>query len=233
MRVLNPTSEPLEEDEAEARIDADEDDADNNAREQFVDAPDSQIAGDDRPAPTESSAEEEQHQPKSRDKGGGAKGIIAPVVSYIKGVGMSAEDKWHKRIETALIKMNTEMAALREQLEMQQEAATTRSGILGSFSNVRKKRVGWVQWLAELAWSGSVAIVRHICVNALLLVAVSLFMNYRGIPLERLEHLASRWIRRVQQLAFVRRLGKMTEHQVRSLGIRPTNIPSSQIRSLG
>ncbi|KAB8342904.1 hypothetical protein FH972_022501 [Carpinus fangiana] len=104
---------------------------------------DSQIADDDQPARSEASESDAQSRPRSRDKGGGGQGIIAPIVKYIKSAGGSAEDRWHKRIETALIKMNTEMAALREQLEMQQEAATSRSALLPGLERAASPTADW------------------------------------------------------------------------------------------
>lgn len=216
MRMVSPVSES-QGDELGPET---EDDRDVDAREEFVDAQDSQVAENEREE-REEDASENLSQSQSRDQ-------PASMSKYLERVSKSgkkggSDEKWQRRIESALIKMNAEMAALREQLEMSQEAAAS-SSIL-PFGSGRRKNGGWIPWTLSLLASLSTTLLRHVLINAALLAAVSLYMHYRGIPLERLEYLALSWVRRVQSWALVRKIGKMTEAPgarkiSRSLGFR-------------
>jgi len=92
MRVLSPASQPVEDDIAEEE------------KEEFVDAPVSQFGeqdmdttpGDERTDPVSGSNSREAGTPTRR---------------------LATDIKWRKRVESALVKMTTEVAALREQLE--------------------------------------------------------------------------------------------------------------------
>jgi hypothetical protein len=106
MRVLSPLSQSQADEEEE------------EDREEFVDAPDSQIA--DEPPPP--------RLPNNRDS----------LISQISSVSQnddpsrpktrrkpSEDPRWRKRIESSLIKLTAEVAALREQLESRRLFAHT------------------------------------------------------------------------------------------------------------
>ena len=137
LQTLEPMSQPSsdgpEEEEELEQLDAE--------RETFVDAQDSHAdEASAESAGTEEAAAAAEQEPPARSFSRDARAIIAPISNYLKSqraAKPSGQDettsKWQRRIESALIKMNAEIAALREQLDMQQEAAMQSSSILPGF----------------------------------------------------------------------------------------------------
>ena len=193
--------------------DAEESDEDPGADgpEEFVDAQGSQVAdGDGRPA--EEHANEGQTRLTARRFGADAGAILAPIANYWRSqrTGTNAPQdtttQWQRRVESALVKMNAEVAALREQLEMQQDVAM-HSSILRQFT-LRGHNRSFAHWALGSMFSFAWTVVKHLFVDATLIALITLFMHYRGIPLERLEQTISRNIEKVRQLALLRRLEK-------------------------
>lgn len=177
--------------------------------EEFVDAQDSQM-NDDLLSP--STTDHSEGQQAEKQIGGVGAPLLNTISKYMRsGKRDKAEDskvRWHRRIEAALIKLNTEMVALREQIEMQQDAlAAANSSILPSFSRQRKK-IGLAQSLFNSAVAISAVVVRHVIINAALIALLSLWMHYRGIPAERLESGVMEAMRRLRRLAFWTRLSR-------------------------
>lgn len=177
--------------------------------EEFVDAQDSQIAdGDARQ--TEETTANPQTRPVARGFGADAGAILAPIANYWRSRRMGANaprdanSEWQRRVESALIKMNAEIAALREQLETQHQAAT-HSSILRPFSD-RRRHHGFFAWLVGTIVSFGGAIVKHMIIDAILISSITIFMHYRGIPFEKLEQIIFRYIDGFRQLALLRRI---------------------------
>lgn len=106
MRVLSPTSQPIEDDIVEEE------------KEEFVDAPVSQFGEqDEQTYPTSRSDSRDADTPRR----------------------VATDTKWKKRVESALVKMTTEVAALREQLE-------SRAFI------TQKRRHSLFGWLLRAGW---------------------------------------------------------------------------------
>ncbi|KAI9718630.1 MAG: hypothetical protein M1828_006638 [Chrysothrix sp. TS-e1954] len=220
LRLLSPVSQ-REEDITEAEQENTEEEP-----EEFVDAQDSR---------NEDSASEEYEavkpvvEPPKKSTGG----IMAPITRYMagrKGQDKPKEDPivlWQRRIESALIKMNAEMAALREQLEMQQGSALS-SSILRPFR--RRRQGGVLGWLLDSLFSISSFAVKHLVMDALLLMLVALYMRFRGIPTERFEQFIVRCIRKIQRLAFWRRLSQTYEKSNVKL---PVNLSRSLASNTG
>lgn len=208
LRVLSPVSQAQAEDR-EDRLDMDE-------REEFVDAQDSQIAADEDMSDVASLAgslpSQRQMGPVQRNISA-AGAMLAPFAKYMTTPRKDGKEsnqsvsKWQKRIETSLIKMNAELAALREQLEMTQDA-TANSSILRPFIS-RHKRGGWLGWLFNSFWSLSSLVVKHLIVDTLLLVIIMLFLQYRGTSPEKLESMISNWIQKIRQIIMIDQLGKL------------------------
>lgn len=136
LRVLSPVSQ------------ADEDEAAEEEREEFVDAPVSQV-------------DEADLQDTSEPGGDAASGdrFVAPQRLSQSSV---AENRWRKRIESSLIKLTTEVAALREQLESRRY-----------FSYQR--RHSWIGWVLRLSWWA----VQLVVADAVILWIVILYMRRR------------------------------------------------------
>jgi len=113
MRVLSPASQPMEDDIAEEK-------------EEFVDAPVSQFGEQDM----DTTPGDEQTYPISRSDSREAGTPSRRAATDIK---------WRKRVESALVKMTTEVAALREQLE-------SRAYI------TQKRRHSLFGWLLRAGW---------------------------------------------------------------------------------
>lgn len=215
LRLVGPISEGQADEGADAPVvDAGEVTADE---EEYVDAQDSQMADDVRsPSSTSQSGDAGVSAPKPAGGMGGP--LINTISKYMRSGGGGKKDKapaaddakvrWHRRIEAALIKMNAEMAALREQIEMQQEAATAAgSSILPSFHRQRKK-VGLVRSVLDSAVAVLVVVVRHLVIDLGIVALLALYMHYRGIPAERLEEGVMDAMRRLRRLALWNRLSK-------------------------
>lgn len=189
-----------------------EEDPEIEAREDFVDARDSQIADNDGAQSEQSEDREQQPQTRAQKFGAEAGAIIAPIARYLRvqrggsSNQQNQDSHWQRRIESALIKMNAEVAALREQLEMQQDAAM-HSSILRPFTASRRNR-GYFSWLLGSFFSVVGTIAKHLVIDALLLAALTVVMHYRGIPVERPEDVVCRWIEKVRQFTLLRRLEK-------------------------
>ena len=188
---------------------------DDDGKEEFVDAPDSQV--DDR-----SPERERKEKKKGRDFGRQAGAVLAPIANYWrtqteKKKQKSPDDgekKWQRRVESALIKMNAEMAALREQIEMQHEVMM-HSSFLGSFKPHRRPQ-GVTGWIFGLLWAALKTVVKHLVVDAMIVAAVTLWMHYNGVPSERLEHLIIKWVNQLRQIAFVRKIERMSvKHDIK------------------
>ncbi|KAL9054281.1 MAG: hypothetical protein Q9162_004239 [Coniocarpon cinnabarinum] len=175
-------------------------------QEEFVDAPDSQLDDQSPERPREV-------QTKARDFGKQAGAIMAPIAKYWKSQKEKkppddSNAKWQRRVESALIKMNAEVAAVREQLDMQHEVMM-HSSFLGSFKGSRRPR-GIFGWLFSLLRSVLKTVVKHVAVDAMIVAAVSLWMHYNNMPAERLEQLIIRWVNQLRQIAFVRRIERIS-----------------------
>ncbi|KAF2840314.1 hypothetical protein M501DRAFT_991324 [Patellaria atrata CBS 101060] len=139
LRVLSPLSQSQEEDDLE----------DNG--EEFVDAPDSQYNDDDSPEDRHLSSGSES--PSAHDNK--AQGFVQPATN-------PEDQKWRRRVEQALTKMTTEVAALREQLESRRLFSYRR----------RQSIISWMWWFL---WSA----VKHIAIDFVLLVFILLWMRKR------------------------------------------------------
>jgi len=198
--------------------------------DEFVDAhEDSQIALDDGP-PLPSPNALAQHAlqiPLSVPKKSGVVSSISaylhrrPSVSAPKrpaGPASPIDAAWARRIEAALIKLNTEMTALRETLESTQHSSILPLP-LPSFHRrpsspglqARKKfSVGNVaRSLLSSVWRVVVGTLRHVLLDAVTIAAVSLVLHYRGIPVERVEEVVVRWIAKIRALTLLKRLEKV------------------------
>lgn len=138
MRILSPVSQADEEEERDA-----EDEADG---EEFVDAPVSQVDND-----------EDHHAVDGASNSGFVRPRIPP--------SNSSDIRWRKRIELSLIKLTTEVAALREQLESRR-----------FFSRQQKHSV--LGWIFRLSWWT----VQLVVTNAAILWIVILYMRRKKDP---------------------------------------------------
>lgn len=202
LRAIDPVSQHSSED-----VDEEAEYQQEEGGEEFVDAPDSQLDDQSPERPPE------PPQKKARDFGRQAGAIMAPIAKYLKSQKKEKppEDnnaKWQRRVETALIKMNAEMAALREQLEMQHEVMM-HSSLLGPFKHSRRPQ-GMFGWLFSLLWTAMKTIVKHVIVDAAIVAAVTLWMHYNGVPADRLESLIIKWVNQLRQIAFVRRIERIS-----------------------
>lgn len=147
MRMLSPVGQREEELDEE--------------REEFVDAPAySQIEGED-----EDEDEDDQGGRAGGPHGGYEAAIeeTTPERSHRRrrlsgDVGSSST--WRKRIEAAMVKMSTEVAALREQLESRNYIA-------------QKRRRSWLGWVWRLSWF----LVRAVVVDVFFLWLVILWLR--------------------------------------------------------
>ncbi len=216
LRVLSPVSQSQADAGAEADADQENTDAED-AAEEFVDAQDSQLAEDDSNPSAGAGAGE---------KGGGTKSLMAPLSKYLtqaaavpkarkdnsKTLPDDSTGKWHRRIESSLIKMNAEMAALREQLDMQNQNYAMYSSILHPFKTQRNGGRGGVgRWVLDFVWRVSVTAVRHVVIDATLLAFVTLWCHFRGIPAEPVEKLILEFVHRIQQMTVLKKLEKLRD----------------------
>jgi len=127
--------------------------------DEFVDAPDSQYNADSEPAFYDSGVQvnltpvlpEPYTSPKSRAL------IPKPTSPPTEG---SADQKWRKRVEQTLIKMTTEITALREQLEARR-----------LFSHSRKYTV--LRFIFRVVWGS----IKHIAIDFIILGILLLWMR--------------------------------------------------------
>jgi hypothetical protein len=142
LRVMSPMSQS-QEDEAEAE-----------EREEFVDAPDSQTHDDavmisSKVSGAEGGAQQDSPAPPP-----------AVIDSQITAGSPSRDPRWRRRMEAAMVRMTAEIAALREQLENRR-----------LFASSRRYRV--MRFLASIAWFA----VKHIAVDVVVLGIVLLWMR--------------------------------------------------------
>lgn len=125
---------------------ADEDEQAEDDREEFVDAPVSQTDEGDLLEPSEPGGD---FLPANR------------FVTAARAMPASPADmRWRKRIESSLIKMTTEVAALREQLESRR------------FLN-HQRRHSWRGWIGRLCWWATQLVVA----DAVILWVVILYLR--------------------------------------------------------
>lgn len=126
----------------------DEDEQAEEDGEEFVDAPVSQIDGADMgnlSEPGDEAASNDRFRPPSR-----------------QSPSSPGDNRWRKRIEASLIKLTTEVAALREQLETRR------------FLNYQRRH-SWWGWVLRLGWWT----VQLFVVDAVILWVVILYMRRR------------------------------------------------------
>jgi acyl-CoA-binding protein len=124
---------------------ADEDEAGDDGAEEFVDAPISQVDDGDLNNQSESGREVSRFSLRRPSSAGGP-----------------TDNRWRKRIESTLMKLTIEVAALREQLET--------SKYLRS-----RRKDGWVGWLIRAGWWS----VQFLAADALILWIVILYLRRR------------------------------------------------------
>ena len=135
MRVMSPISQADEEDML----------GEDEEREEFVDAPVSQTDIEDLQTRSDAAGEE------TADAGVQAAGAYRPVPSR-------TENRWRRKIESSLMKLTTEVAALRETLEA---------------SNHHRRRRNFFGWVLRLSWWA----VQLVVTDAVLLWIVILYMR--------------------------------------------------------
>lgn len=147
MRVMSPLSQSQEEDLEEEE-------------EEFVDAPDSQVA--DPPIQRNRDSLISQISSVSQN----SRGNIAPGPDRPKArrkssaqTGLS-DTKWRKRIESSLIKLTAEVAALREQLESRR-----------LFAHTLRFRI--FRFISKFGWG----MVKHLAINVLLLGLLLIYLR--------------------------------------------------------
>lgn len=103
----------------------------------------------------------------------------------------SSQSKWHRRIETSLIRLTTEVTALREQLEIQQQQYSSYGSLFplrGSVSFPSGPNGGGVGKLSfgdltnmygRLVLKWLVGVTRHVMVDAAVILAVWLYLKKR------------------------------------------------------
>lgn len=141
MRVISPLSQSQEEE-----LEAEEDE-----NEEFVDAPDSQMAD---PPPRMIDAE------ISRIERGSPPNEEWPKTRRKSPTGPSKDEKWRKRIESALVKMTAEVAALREQLESRR-----------LFTHTLQFRI--LRFISNAVWG----LVKHVALDVVILGIILLWMR--------------------------------------------------------
>jgi len=143
IRIVSPLSQSQEDE-----LEADEEDG-----EEFVDAPDSQMA---EPPPRNIDAEVSS---PSRNERGSPPEEEWPKARR-KSSGSVKDDKWRKRVESALVKMTAEVAALREQLESRR-----------LFQHTLQFRI--LRFVTSTAWG----LIKHVAFDVFLLGLVLLWMR--------------------------------------------------------
>ncbi|KAI9689348.1 MAG: hypothetical protein M1822_009999 [Bathelium mastoideum] len=174
LRVMSPVSQEHGHDYEEDEEDDDDAAADNADREEFVDAPDSQYTGPDPPFSPE--RESSRHSDSGDGSGGGGgkdnrgaagAGTTGPPARPARpGRARSERDpeaghpRWRRRVESALVQLTAEVAALREQLEAR------------SLWRERRRSSVW-SWFVGLVWGA----FKHITIDMILLGVVLLWMR--------------------------------------------------------
>ena len=224
LRAIDPISQHSSE-EADNDVEYQEGDG----KEEFVDAQDSQVDDGEKIA-----RDKNQRSAKNTINFGREAGaIIAPIAKYLKPkkIEKSSEDgniKWQRRVESALIKMNAEMAALREQMDMQHEAVEN-SSVLGPFK-VTRRRSGLLSWILDFLITSTKTALKHVLIDAAIVATVTLWMHYNGIPTERLERLIITWIQQLRRITFIRSFEKTAARQVPLAVHRSLSVAAQQAR---
>ncbi|KAH0078220.1 hypothetical protein KCU96_g13458, partial [Aureobasidium melanogenum] len=135
LRILSPVSQ------------ADEDELNEEHEEEFVDAPISQYDDTEDPALDEEDEDQENQQ-------------ASPSRQPRTTISSPRDVRWRKRIESALVKMTTEVAALREQLE-------TRSFI------AQRRKHSLFAWILRASWF----LVKLVAVDIFILWLVLLYLR--------------------------------------------------------
>ncbi|KAK6003957.1 hypothetical protein QM012_008807 [Aureobasidium pullulans] len=135
LRILSPVSQ------------ADEDELNEEHEEEFVDAPISQYDDTEDQALNEEEEDEENQQ-------------ASPSRQPRTSISSPRDVRWRKRIESALVKMTTEVAALREQLE-------TRSFI------AQRRKHSLLAWILRASWF----LVKLVAVDIFILWLVILYLR--------------------------------------------------------
>lgn len=237
LRVLSPISQSQQ-------GDGEDEDGDPEV-ERFVDAPDSQIGMNDNEAHSSSERDERddkssperqrrssQHQARQKVSAAGA--MIGPIAKYFtmqKQETQKMEDqtgKWQRRMEGALIKMNAEMAALREQLDWQSEhqRSSMYESLVHPFSR-RSRRRGVLRLIFDPIIGLFTLIAKHAAINLAIVAVIIMVMHYKGIPVERLEDLINSWIRTIQQLRIMQRFKRVQRSQgqaAQKIGVAAYNL---------
>ncbi|KAF2730559.1 hypothetical protein EJ04DRAFT_555367 [Polyplosphaeria fusca] len=129
---------------------SEEDELEDEQREEFVDAPDSQYNPDTEAADAGVQADL-QLQPSSP--------IAKPTPPPAPG-GAPEDPRWRKRVEQALVKMTAEVAALREQLESHRLFSPSRRYII-------------FRWIVRFLWGA----LKHIAADIVILGLILLWLR--------------------------------------------------------
>ena len=97
--------------------------------------------------------------------------------------GQRRRRNWRKRVERTLVKMTTEMAAVREGIESQKAFERRR----------RKSAWAWTKWFI---WAAA----KHLVIDAVVLAMIMIWMRWRNVRLEQAkrvirEQMDRLWIR--------------------------------------
>lgn len=134
---------------------SEEDELEEEQREEFVDAPDSQYnpntEGEGEDAGVQADLTPQEPVPVS-------KAVTIPPAAPPKDD--PADQKWRKRVEQALIKMTAEVAALREQLESRKLFHHTRKYV-------------FFRWVFRFIWGA----IKHIAIDIIILGLILLWMR--------------------------------------------------------
>lgn len=169
LRVLSPVSQGEEEENEE-----EDDEEEEEEREEFVDAPVSQF-GDEVP-PSDEEEHEDQQQPAPTGDDNTQQGDpTTPSRPDIQRARSSrqplpiqppnpypADTKWRRQISASIIKLTTEVAALREQLESRR------------YISIQRRR-SFLGWVGRIFWF----VAKLLVADLMVLLAVILWMRRR------------------------------------------------------
>ncbi|KAI5210522.1 hypothetical protein E4T39_00046 [Aureobasidium subglaciale] len=135
LRILSPVSQ------------ADEDELHEEHEDEFVDAPISQYDDTEDPALDAEEEDDDDRSPSRRPR---------------STMSNPQDTRWRKRIESALVKMTTEVAALREQLESRSYIA-------------QRRKHSPLAWILRISWF----LVKLVAVDMFILWLVLLYLRRR------------------------------------------------------
>ncbi|KAL5390232.1 hypothetical protein DPSP01_001803 [Paraphaeosphaeria sporulosa] len=175
-RAVGLGNEPDEDDEGPLQIkspmsqseeDLEQDEADAEREEEFVDAPDSQYNPHSEDAAVQVNLRPQEPLPYTPSKPPQQRSFISRLTPAIIPASAphppyesAADKKWRARVEQALVKMTAEVAALREQLESRR-----------LFSHSRKFL--FLRFIWRIVWGS----VKHIAIDMFILGIVLLWMR--------------------------------------------------------